>query len=81
MQILKLHLIHFDSSIAFARDYFVAGVYAYIKVFQFRRFSYFSTSGIIIRYNVYNEQHTRAGRIIQPLTKYSTLELVEIYHL
>ena len=36
---------------------------------------------IVIRYTVYNEQQTRAGRKIQPLTKYSTQELVEIYHL
>ena len=32
---------------------------------------------IVIRYYVYNEQHTRAGRNTQPSTKYSTQELVQ----
>ena len=35
---------------------------------------------IVIRYNVYNEQHTSALQNAQPLTKFSTQELVEIYH-
>ena len=39
---------------------------------------YFSEGPNIISYN---EQHTRAGRNIQPSTKYSNQELVEIYHL
>ena len=36
---------------------------------------------IVIRYNVFSKQHTRTGQNIQPSTKYSTQELVKIYHL
>ena len=35
-------------------------------------------SDIVIRNKVSSEQHTRAGQNIQPSTKYSTQELVEI---
>ena len=34
---------------------------------------------MVIRYQVYTEQHPRAGHAIQPSTKYSTKELVEVY--
>ena len=36
---------------------------------------------ILIRYNVYSQQHTITGWNIQPLTKYSTQEMVKIHHL
>ena len=38
-------------------------------------------NALVITDKVYSEQHTRAGWNIKPLTKYSTQELIEIYHL